>query len=155
VTVPISIQDTSNDVEIQKLVVATFPLSEDRGEESNSPSETAPFTIVAKMRYGCAAGRKDGAYNPSTGTTIKWSDVVAAEIDDVENLVMNYYEVLGINEDKVKMKQMHNHCVLEYIHVGAGVGGGFMNTNELQMVKYHEAINGLDSELWKAEVCVC
>jgi hypothetical protein len=27
-----------------------------------------------------------------------------------------------------------------------------MKTNELRMMKYHEAINGLDSELWKAKV---
>jgi hypothetical protein len=27
-----------------------------------------------------------------------------------------------------------------------------MNTNELRVMKYHEAINGPDSELWKAEV---
>jgi hypothetical protein len=58
VTVPISIHDASNDVEIQKLEVATFPLSEDREEESNSSSETAPFTIVAKTRYGHATGKR-------------------------------------------------------------------------------------------------
>jgi hypothetical protein len=67
VTVPISIYDASDDAEIQKLEVATFPLSEEMGKENNSSSETTPFTIVSKMRYGCATGRKDGAYNPSTG----------------------------------------------------------------------------------------
>jgi hypothetical protein len=151
VTVPISIHDAFNDIEIQKLEVAMFPLFEDR-RESNSSSETAPFTIVAKTRYGCATGRKDSAYIPNTGTTIKWSDVVAAEVDDMENLVTNYYEVLGINKNKVKMLQMHNDCVSKYINVGAGVGGGFMNTNELQVMKYHETINGPDTELWEAEV---
>jgi hypothetical protein len=82
VTVPISIHETSDDAKILKLEVAMFPLSEERGEESNS-SETAPFTIVSKTRYGHATGRKDGAYNPSTGITIKWSDVIATEVDDV------------------------------------------------------------------------
>jgi hypothetical protein len=72
---------------------------------------------------GRAIGRKDGSYNPSTGTTIKWSDVVAAEVDDIENLVANYYEVLGINENEVKVLQMLNNIVSEYINVGAGVGG--------------------------------
>jgi hypothetical protein len=47
---------------------------------------------------------------------------------------------------------MHNDCVSKYINIGAGIGGGFMNTNELPMMKYNEAINGPDSELWKAEV---
>jgi hypothetical protein len=40
-TVPISIHDASVDAEIQKLEVATFPLSEERGVESNSSSEKA------------------------------------------------------------------------------------------------------------------
>jgi hypothetical protein len=64
-TVTISIHDTTDDGEIQKLEMATFPVSEERREGSNF-SKTAPFTIVSKTRYGCATGRKDGAYNPST-----------------------------------------------------------------------------------------
>ncbi len=117
-TVPISIHDATDDTEIQKLEVVTFPVSKERGEESNS-SETAPFTIISKTRYGKATGRKDGAYNPSTGTTIKWSDVVATEVDDTENLVTIYYEILGIDENKIKVLQMHNDCVSEYYNLGA------------------------------------
>ncbi len=37
VTVPISIHDKSVDTEIQRLEIATFPLSEERGVQSNSP----------------------------------------------------------------------------------------------------------------------
>ncbi len=47
---------------------------------------------------------------------------------------------------------MHNDCVSEYINAGAGIGGGYMNTNKLCVMKYHQAINGPDSELWKAKV---
>ena len=96
--------------------------------------------------------RKDGSCNPSTGTTIKWSDVVAAEVDDIENPVAYYYEVLGINENEVKVLQILNDSVSEYINIGAGVGGGFTHTNELRMMKYHEAINGPDGKKWKAKV---
>jgi hypothetical protein len=103
VTVPISIHDASVDAEIQKLEVTTFPLSEDNGVESNSTLDKANKWIMAKTRYPCAIGRKDGSCNPSTGTTIKWSDVVAAKVDDIENLVANYYEVLGIDENEVKV----------------------------------------------------
>jgi hypothetical protein len=71
VTVPISIHDASVDAEIQKLEVAMFPLSEEREAESNSSSEKPNEWIVEKTRYECAIGRKDGSYNPSTGTTIK------------------------------------------------------------------------------------
>ncbi len=78
VTVPISIHDKSVDAEIQKLEVVTFPLSKERGVESNSSSDQANKWIMVKTRCGCAIGRKDGSYNPNTGTTIKWSDVAAA-----------------------------------------------------------------------------
>jgi hypothetical protein len=88
-TVPISIHNASVDAESQKLEVATFSLSEERRVESNSSSEKADKWIVAKTRYGCTIGRKDGSYNPSTGTTIKWGDVVAVEVDDIDNPVAN------------------------------------------------------------------
>ncbi len=152
VTVPISIHDASVDAEIQKLEVAMFPLSEERGVESNSSSEKAKKWIMAKTKYGHTIGRKDDSYNPSTGTTIKWSDVVAAAVDDIENPVANYYEVLGINENEVKVLHMLNNSVSEYINVRAGVGGELTNTNEIQVMKYHEAINGPDGKKWKAEV---
>jgi hypothetical protein len=121
-----------------------------RGVDSNSSSEKANEWIVAKTRYGCAIGRKDGSYIPSTGTTIKWSDVVAAE--DIKNLVANYYEVLRIDENEVKVLQMLNNSVSEYINVEDGVGGGFTNTNEIRVMKYHEAVNGPDGKIWKAKV---
>ncbi len=66
---------------------------------------------------------------------------MATEVEDVENLVTNCYEVLGIDENKVKVLQMYNDCVSKYINFDAGIGGGFMNTNKLHMMKYHEAIN--------------
>jgi hypothetical protein len=47
---------------------------------------------------------------------------------------------------------MLNDSVSEYINVGAGVGGGFTNTNELHVMKYHEAVNGPDGKKWKAKV---
>jgi hypothetical protein len=64
----------------------------------------------------------------------------------------NYYDVLGIDENEVKVLQMLNDSVSEYINVGAGVGGGFTNTNMLRVMKYHEALNGRDGKKWKAEV---
>jgi hypothetical protein len=152
VTVPISIYDASEDTEIQRLEVVTFPLSEEKGVESKSPSEKTDEWIQAKTRYGRAVGRKDCAYNPNSGTTIKWSDVVAEEVNDVMTPSANYYEVFGIDEDKVKVLQIHNDSVSEYINIGAGMGGGFTNTNELCVMNYHEPINGPDGKKWKAKV---
>jgi hypothetical protein len=48
---------------------------------------------MAKMRYGCKIEREDGSYNPNTGNNIMWSDVVAAEVEDIENPAENYHEV--------------------------------------------------------------
>jgi hypothetical protein len=44
------------------------------------------------------------------------------------------------------MRKNSRYYVSEYINVGAGVGGGFANTNELSVMKYHEAINGPDGK---------
>ena len=155
VTVPISIHDKSDDAEVQKLEIATFPLSEERGVVSDSSSEKTDGWIPATTRYGHTVGRKDGAYNPSTGTTIKWSNLMATKVDDddvTEVTDSNYYEVLGIDENKVKVLQEFNDSLSEYLNVGAGIGGGFTNTNELRLMGYHEAINGPDGKKWKEEV---
>ena len=77
---------------------------------------------------------------------------MAAEVDDSVTPSANYYKVLGIEKDEVKVLQTHNDSVSEFINVGAGIGGGFLNTNELHVMKYHEAINSPDGEKWKAEV---
>jgi hypothetical protein len=50
VAVPISINDASDDAEIQSLEVAMFSLSEERGVESNSPSEKTDELVQAKTR---------------------------------------------------------------------------------------------------------
>jgi hypothetical protein len=82
VAVPISINDASDDTEIQRLEVGTFPLSKERGVESNSPSEKTDEWVQAKTRYGCAVGRKDVAYDPSTGTTSQTLICLTLNISD-------------------------------------------------------------------------
>jgi hypothetical protein len=73
--------------------------------------------------------------------------MAAAEVDDIiENPMANYYDVLGIDENEVKVLQMLNNSVSEYINVGAGVSGKFTSTNELRVMKNHEALNGPDGK---------
>ncbi len=55
--------------------------------------------------------------------------MVAAEVNGVMTPSANYYEVLGIDKDNVKVLQIHTDSVSEYINIGARVGGGFTNTN--------------------------
>ena len=124
------------------------------GTGDDSSSAKTHEWVPVKTRYGRTVGRKDGAYDPSSRTTIKWSDLVAAEVDndDIMDISSNYYEVLGIDENKVRVLQDFNDSVSEYLNVGAGIGGGFANTNELRVMSYHEALNGPDGALWKAEI---
>ena len=77
---------------------------------------------------------------------------MATKVDDddvTEVTDSNYYEILGINENEVKVPQEFNNSLLEYLNVGAGIGGGFTNTNELRLMGCHEAINGPDGKKWK------
>ena len=41
---------------------------------------------------------------------------------------------------------------MEVESVGAGLGGGSTNTNELKVVRYREAVNGPAGESWKKEI---
>jgi hypothetical protein len=57
-----------------------------------------------------------------------------AEIDDIE--------VRNVSEIKHK----------EFACVGAGIGGGFQNTNELHVMKYKQAMATKDKDEWDAAV---
>ncbi len=41
---------------------------------------------------------------------------------------------------------------VKFSNVGAGLGGGFEDTNELKPMKYNKAINGPDCKAWKWEI---
>jgi hypothetical protein len=51
---------------------------------------------------GLGLGLGGGAFNPSTGMTIKWHNFAAAEaeVNEVVKASNNYYEMLGINVNK-------------------------------------------------------
>ena len=65
---------------------------------------------------------------------------------------MNYFASLAELEEKevLGISAVENQF-MEYANAGAGVGGGFKNTNELKPMKYEQAINGPDGEAWKVE----
>jgi hypothetical protein len=69
---------------------------------------------------------------------VKWvKRVVAVNVDDPENC----YNVLGINKDEEKVLEDSHNYLIEFVNVGAEISGGFLNTQELRVMKYHEAIN--------------
>ena len=66
---------------------------------------------------------------------------------------MNYFASLVELEEKELLGILAiENQFMEYVNVGAGVGGGFKNTNELKPMKYEQAINGPDGEAWKIEI---
>jgi hypothetical protein len=89
-------------------------------------------------------------YNPATGQTVKWTNLATVVDEDKDS--KNYYDVLGIDKNKERVFEDSHNEFIEFVNVGAGIGGGFATTQELRVIKYHEAINGLDGELWNAEV---
>jgi hypothetical protein len=53
----------------------------------------------------------------------------------------NYYQCLEDTDGE-----------MEFANVGAGIGGRFKNTMELNPMKYNEAINGPDGKAWEKEI---
>ncbi len=73
---------------------------------------------------------------------------------DIEKVSQaGHYNIFNvIDQDEIALTSVHHNMYFEVAIVGAGVGGGFINMQELQVMTYNEAINGPDGEHWKAEV---
>ena len=88
------------------------------------------------VRYTTRAGRNtglpSGLYDPSTGLAKSYHGAACE----------NYYQSL----------QELDNDEIEYLGVGAGIGGGFEHTEELKPMKYKEAISSPDGQAWKVEI---
>jgi len=81
--------------------------------------------------------------------------VTATDVDvEIERVSQaRHYDLFNItDQDEITLAWVHHRMYFEAANVGAGVGGGFENTQELRVMMYYEAINGPDGERWKAEV---
>ncbi len=151
VSINMNVIEVENDTKMIKITTCTKTSNSKEREGTNNVSlEKSEDWVTARTRFGRKVGKKSGTFDLATGTTVKWSDRLAATSDEVPD--GNYYDVLGINKDEERVFEESHNKVIKYINVGAGVGGGFSNTQELRVMKYHEAINGPDGELWKEEV---
>ncbi len=87
-----------------------LPTSDDwvlQGVPSDSSSKKTDEWVPAKTRYGRTVGRKNGAYDPSSGATIKWGDLVATEVeeDDIRvtsSITMRYWESMRMKSKYYK-----------------------------------------------------
>ncbi len=152
VSVPINMNKRKVEDNLESLKVVmltTAPTTEEREGTTNVSLEKSSNWVTTKTRFGHKVGRKSGTYNPTTGTIVKWINrVTAVNIDNPEH----YYNVMGVNKDEEKVLEDSHNELFEFVNVGAGIGRGFLNTQELRVMKYHEAINGSDGKLWKTEV---
>jgi hypothetical protein len=125
VSVPINmneheVKDDSESLEV--VTCTTAPASKQREGTTNVSSEKSSNWVTTKTSLGREVGRKSGTCNSAAGTTVKWVDRVVAVNPE------NYYNVLGINKDEEKVLEDSHNELIEFVNVGAGISGGFLNT---------------------------
>jgi hypothetical protein len=131
VSAPISMNAHKIKDELEMLEVVlqmNVPISEEREGTAIDSQEKSGDWVTTKTRFGCKVGRKSGVCNPATGTTVKWTNMVAAvNIQDPKS----YCYVLGINEDKEKVFEDKHNETIKFVNVSTGIGGRFSKTQEL------------------------
>ncbi len=89
---------------------------------------------------------KSGLYDPSTGGN-------KAVPGNISMAMLDYYACLQeLEEEEAKCNIEVAGVYVEFRNIGAGLGGGFENTNKLKPMKYNEAIHGPDVKAWKQEI---
>jgi hypothetical protein len=116
-------------------ITADFVTGEDNAATVESVDSSEPDTPMVngnqgQSKYGCTY-RHTMHYDPMTGCTIGTEATALA----------NYYQFLEDTEGE-----------MEFANVGAGLGGGFVNTMELMPIKFNKAINGLDGKAWEKKI---
>ncbi len=108
---PISSVQASNKTnnEVNTLEVTIQTPKERKGTHMDSSSKKTDGWTVHRTRSGRKVGRKDGQYNPLTGKTIMWSDVMVAteELSTESMTQLNHYDVLGIDENELQVIKSH------------------------------------------------
>jgi hypothetical protein len=112
-------------------ITADFVTVDDNAATVESVDSSVPDTPVVnnnpgQSKYGCMY-RCTTHHDPTTGRTIGAEATALA----------NYFQCLKDTNGE-----------MEFANVGAGIGGVFENTVELNPMKYEEAINGPDGKTW-------
>jgi hypothetical protein len=129
--------DVSNkDLAVTEVIKVTLPNSMG-GKGTDTVAETPNFsskegwvTVTTKK------GRRSilmGWYYPVSGKTVKWN-VTATDVDlDSEKVSpAGYYDVFNVgDQDEITLISVYHNMWLEVANLGAGVGGRFVNMQEL------------------------
>jgi hypothetical protein len=128
-------------------VVETQVKLESPGDDESVSSEVsrASSSLEQEVRRSGRTVRQTMTYDPESGK----ASTIGADISAIQN----YYACLAeLDNNELHMNIEVENFYLEIESVGAGLGGGFTNTNELKVMKYREAVNGPDGDSWKEEI---
>ncbi len=157
IAVPITNDVSEEDMKVMEVIKVMLP-NYDSGEGKITNTETPESSSEEGwVKVTTRAGRQVTQpcwYDPATGKTVTWN-VTATEVDiDVKKTVnMGYYDVFKVTDIKEVTSIAVNHNLFgKLANVGAGVGYGSVNTQELQVMTYNKTINGPDGDRWKEEV---
>ena len=154
IAVPITNDVSEDDMQVTE-IMKVIPPNCESGE--GKTLDTATHETNGWVTVTTKQGRQvtpPGRYDPATGKTVTWN-VTAAEVDveSKKTVTTGYYDIFNvIDSAEITTVAINHNLFTEISNVGAGVGGGFENTQELRVMTYNEAINGPDGERWKAEV---
>ena len=91
-----------------------------------------------------------GVCDAATGKTVTWN-LTATEVDvdseksekkNEETVNTGYYNIFNVTDmDEIATIAVNHKLYCELANVGAGIDGGFENTQELCVMTYQEAIN--------------
>ncbi len=136
IAIPITNNVSDEDMKVTKVIKVTLP-NYDNGVGKTASAETPESS--SKEGWVTVTTRKGRQvnptcwYDPATGKTVTWN-VMATEVDiDIKKTVdTGYYDVFNVNDhNEITTIAVNQNLFFEFTNIGAGVGGGFVNTQEL------------------------
>ena len=113
---------------------------------------------VIMTRSGRVVARPRRLIEDEIGAVAAQGYMQAAEYEiKLTNAELNYYQVMtqlpgGWEIGTNSANEIGCYAAFEFALVGAALGGGFENTNELHVLKYNEAMSGPDKIQWTKAV---
>ena len=136
------------------LPVIAVPITNDASKEDLTVTEVIKVVLPSSLeRKGTMVVAETQDYPSKEG----WLTVITKKgrqsIPPGALVVQGYYDIFNIVDlSEIDILAMHHMQSTEFANVGAGIGGGFKNTNKLRVTNYKKTVNGPNDKHWKAEV---
>ena len=131
--------------------------------EQNASDTTT--TEAVELELEPRRSRRIAGFEPESDTEEETKQTVQGEVGalgcdwNLSSAEANFYAKMMLASSITPQENEHQWAnnlehgeFDEVAGVGAGVGGGFTNTNELRVMKFKEAINGPDAKHWQKAV---